>query len=385
LQSKNASYLAKVDHLRALAAVTVMLFHTKLSTLQAPSQDAIHLVLIDQGHVGVPLFMVISGFILSHITTQKKIIVKRFYANRILRIYPLLVTIAALSAFTPPSPNSTSAALVFFVLLLPISGAYPVYSSPLWSVIVELQFYILFPLIRAMLDRYKWRAYSLMLMFVILIRMLIWLSTGKVHYLAFFTLFGGLDAFLFGAIARDVYALYRDQSFPWWTAVATMIAVVIVLSTVFKMRLFFHVDYQAATPQGLYVQSVSPMWIIWPTIQGALFAAVLVSYLLSKVTMFGSRQLAWIGTISYSFYAWHALVISALASRFEAFLTPYLIGLLIILPVSLVVAAVSYYVVEWPFLQMRVRYVGEPIESTFVIHNTDRWDERSVSVHHSLE
>src|SRR6516162_4057873 len=88
LQSKNASYLAKVDHLRALAAVTVMLFHTKLSTLQAPTQDAIHLVLIDQGHVGVPLFMFISGFSLSQITTQKKIIVKRFCANRILRIYP---------------------------------------------------------------------------------------------------------------------------------------------------------------------------------------------------------------------------------------------------------------------------------------------------------
>jgi len=362
-----------------------MLFHTKLSTLQAPSQDAIHLVLIDQGHIGVPLFMVISGFILSHITTQKQIIVKRFYANRILRIYPLLVTIAALSAFTPPSPNSTSAALVFFVLLLPISGAYPVYSSPMWSVIVELQFYMLFPLIRSMLDRYKWRAYALMLMFVIFIRMLIWLSTGKVHYLAFFTLFGGLDAFLFGAIARDVYALYRDRSFPWWTAVATMIAVIIVLSTVFKMRLFFHIDYQATTPQGLYVQSVSPMWIIWPTIQGALFAAVLVSYLLSKVTMPGSRQLAWIGTISYSFYAWHALVIWALASRFEAFLTPYLIGLLIILPASLIVAAVSYYVIEWPFLQMRVRYVGGPIESTFVPRTTDRLDERIVSVHHSRE
>jgi len=366
MQTKNASYLVKVDHLRALAAIMVMLFHTKLSTLQAAGKDAVHFVLIDQGHIGVPLFMVISGFILSHITAQKNIIVRRFYANRILRIYPLFVTIAALSAFAPPSANSTAAALVFFVLLLPISGAYPVYSSPLWSVIVEMQFYILFPLIRTMLDRYKWRAYALMFMFVILIRSLIWLSTGKVHYLAFFTLFGGLDAFLFGAIARDVHARYRDRSFPWWMAVATTTAVILLLSALFKIALFFHVDYQAASPQGLYMQSISPMWIIWPTIQGVLFAAVLVSYLLSDVTIFGSRQLAWIGTISYSFYAWHALVISALASRFDALLTPYLIGLLVILPVSLVVAAVSYYVIEWPFLQMRVRYVGDAADITLV-------------------
>ena len=97
-----------------------------------------------------------------------------------------------------------------------------------------------------------------------------------------------------------------------------------------------------------------------------MFAAVLVSYLLSDVTIFGSRQLAWIGTISYSFYAWHALVISALASRFDALLSPYLIGLLVILPVSLVVAAVSYYVIEWPFLQMRVRYVGDAADITLV-------------------
>jgi peptidoglycan/LPS O-acetylase OafA/YrhL len=357
MQSANTPYLEKLDHLRAAAAIIVMLFHTQLAVWKTSTvHDPFRIILIDQGHIGVPLFMVISGFILSHIVARNKIELKQFYLNRILRIYPLLIVAVALSSFAAPTPGNVSRAAMFLVGLLPLSGYYPVYSSPLWSVYVELQFYLVFPMLHAMLERYRGRAYLLLFAFLIALRLLIRLSAGTVHQFAFFSIFGGLDAFLFGCLASELFERYRDRTLPAWAPAAALLTVTLVMDGIFSNPAFFHVDYRPGF--DLYSTSDSLLWVIWPTIQGALFAGLLLSYLMADLRIWASRQIAWVGTISYSFYAWHALVVSAFAPRFATYLSPYLIGVLVVLPISLAVAAMSYYVIEFPFLSLRRRYVS---------------------------
>jgi hypothetical protein len=66
-----------------------------------------------------------------------------------------------------------------------------------------------------------------------------------------------------------------------------------------------------------------------------------------------------LGKISYSLYAWHLLVFAVLTkfSAQFAWMTPYSFGFLIVLPITVAVAAASYYVIERPFLNYRYHYV----------------------------
>ena len=68
--------------------------------------------------------MVISGMILTLITYGREIDAKRFYLNRLLRIYPLFVVIVTLGYFATPDPRETSVGIDYLMALLPISNLY---------------------------------------------------------------------------------------------------------------------------------------------------------------------------------------------------------------------------------------------------------------------
>lgn len=152
MQSKNIPYIERIDHLRFFAASVVILFHTFIQhRAQLPLE---FLPLINQGHTAVPLFLLLSGIILSLITEGKEIIVSKFYMNRILRIYPLLILVISLGYFVTPDPRPTTIGIDYLMSLLPISNLYRmqygIFGGHLWSIAVELQLYLLFPfLLRA--------------------------------------------------------------------------------------------------------------------------------------------------------------------------------------------------------------------------------------------
>lgn len=107
-----------------------------------------------------------------------------------------------------------------------------------------------------------------------------------------------------------------------------------------------------------------PTWIVWPTILSAAFAALLVSYLKAAHGIVGGRLVAFVGRISFSIYVWQYVVFGAVQpflpmdGRIDAYLLDILVAIFAVLPA----AAASYYVIEKPFLELRVRYLKpEPI------------------------
>jgi hypothetical protein len=69
-------------------AALVLLFHSWF-LISGATRNIRQIPIINQGQVGVQLFMVISGFILAIISCDKELSALRFYLNRALRLYPL--------------------------------------------------------------------------------------------------------------------------------------------------------------------------------------------------------------------------------------------------------------------------------------------------------
>ncbi len=154
-QYKPKNYLPFIDGLRALAVIMVLLFHLDIS-------------LVKGGFVGVDIFFVISGFLITKIIAreldQGKFSFANFYARRIRRIFPalfamLFFSVIAAIIFLPPEQYSNHLEALrmasgqisnfFFAKELDyfdLSGENPALLHT-WSLGVEEQFYLLWPLL----------------------------------------------------------------------------------------------------------------------------------------------------------------------------------------------------------------------------------------------
>lgn len=365
MQSRNTGYIERLDHLRFFAAALVVMFHTWLMTGGSAQRGGLHIPLIDQGHVGVQLFMVISGFILAVISYGKDLEPLRFYWNRILRIYPLFVFVLALGYFSTPDPRPASTVGDFLVALLPISNLarlhYGEFGGQLWSIAVELQFYLLFPLFHAILMRRGPRYHLTLIGFLIFIRLMVFGLHHTVHDLSYFSLFGSLDVFLAGHLCGWLYS-QRKLEFrnPLWL-LGTFAFLNALLWLAFRGGHFFHV------PPAGYAgppQSRSWLWIVWPDILAITFAVMIPAYIHSTIRIPLSRLWAQLGQYSYSIYLWHILIVELGVRAHLGSLNRYVAGLLVLIATT-VVAWASYHVIEAPFLARRLRYTkpaAEPVK-----------------------
>jgi peptidoglycan/LPS O-acetylase OafA/YrhL len=162
-QSSPVKYRADVDGLRAIAVLAVIAFHLGSYRFHG-------------GFVGVDVFFVISGFLICSLIFSDleagKFSLARFYERRIRRILPALLvvlavtTIAAAFILMPPrfedyAESLAAAALSFSNFFFWQTAGYfdaPAETKPLlhtWSLAVEEQFYLVFPLLLAALHRFR--------------------------------------------------------------------------------------------------------------------------------------------------------------------------------------------------------------------------------------
>jgi len=160
-----------IDGLRALAVIPVVLYHAGVPGLSG-------------GFVGVDVFFVISGFLITTILVRdledptRRFSLADFYVRRIRRIFPALLTVLAVTAllatyillprdFDDLSKSLVAAALFASNIFFYRQAGYfdtDAHSKPLlhtWSLAVEEQFYLVFPLLLLVLYRVGWRRLGL--------------------------------------------------------------------------------------------------------------------------------------------------------------------------------------------------------------------------------
>lgn len=161
------SDIPALTSLRFVAAIWVVLFHY-VWWLTPPGAPLLQIPILAEGDLAVDFFFILSGFILTHAHRRElaegRLRLRRFYAKRLARIYPLhlatllfylaLVAATSLAGLTLPNPERYSP--LQFVLNLGLVHAWQAqdaaaWNFPSWSISAEWTAYMLFPLLTAWL------------------------------------------------------------------------------------------------------------------------------------------------------------------------------------------------------------------------------------------
>jgi peptidoglycan/LPS O-acetylase OafA/YrhL len=374
MRSANRTYYHSVDHIRAFAALLVVFYHGVMLFngdvlrpglgLRGPflySDNPLKAVLFE-GHTAVALFMVLSGFIFTVGTLGHEVSYGKFIANRLLRIYPLfiLLTIVGLAMTQNSFTFCGFVQLVGGLGNLPGATGLGWTSTMFWAVAIEMQFYLLFPLLNRLLTRFGLGVFSRLLLAVVVVRGLIWLvsSNHDVQKTLYVNLAGRLDEFLLGMVAAWLFSRYERRFRGWWK-----VGIALAL-TVAALWAFNHV-------QGFVAQRT---WrLAWIDVEAGLWAAVILTYVATcRATNFISRAAAKVGEFSFSIYLLHPLVIALIIRRDWWIWLPdrsvvanaFVTTVLVLVPLVLACSAVTYYGVEQPFLRMRMKYLLPAPEAT---------------------
>lgn len=335
-------YRPDIDGLRALAVTSVVLFHARLEPFSG-------------GFVGVDVFFVISGFlitgvILGHEGTTGEFL-KRFYERRIRRLLPPVVPVLAFTslfayALLPPDALEEYArSLVAFIVFASnwffwtVSGYFdgPAQYKPLlhtWSLSIEEQFYLLFPICVLFLARFG-RGAVVGFFAAVLI-----LSLGHSVYLvragepesAFFSSFGRFWEIGLGSLLAC--GIVRAPSMPAARDALGLTGVAMILFAVLAF------DEHTAFP-GLNA--------LFPTVGAALVILAnggVVGRLLSFPPIVG------IGLISYALYLWHWPIFVFIDTYFAQPRPWHFAGGIV---VSVALATASYFFIEVP-VRMRLAF-----------------------------
>ena len=334
----DVQYIRAIDGLRTVAVLIVLLFHVKLNWATG-------------GFVGVDVFFVISGFLITRIILRdilgQRFSAIRFFSRRFARLFPalfvvILLTLLAGSFILGPAEVErlgrvsllavVSLGNVFF---LSEAGYFDVAASskPLlhtWSLAVEEQFYLLWPLLLLAIVKLNKR-------FVLgALVGLTFMSAGSSYIASQFypsATFFMMPMRIFQFAIGGVVALVPLARASIWSSLGTLLALLVLLALM------------------MLIDGTSPYLLsaITPAIAGAVLIFCAESNLSSR--LLGGRTLSWVGQRSYSIYLVHWPLIVLYAAETGPELSA--IEQVVLLVMSIGLGALLYTQVESRFRPAR--------------------------------
>lgn len=356
-----------LDGWRGIAILLVFVRHYFLTTDVHALPILVAARIAETGWIGVDLFFVLSGFLITGIlldTNGHKQYFRNFYMRRTLRIFPLYYGVLFLSlALTPLLHLQWRPGDIFHFLYLgniattlhPALADLPPWINlgPTWSLAVEEQFYLLWPLIILRIARRKplrWIVGSLAVTLLLRIALLVFMDHATAFEWSYHMLPMHADGLLCGAAAAMLLRsgspeqALRRLRIPAWAAAFCIAAIIIS-----DHRLEFH--------------SVLSSIVVYPSL-GILFASLLLVALRQGSWAWQIGNTAWLrffGRYSYGIYILHTLVQSVGAMRWLQRHTHSLAigGILYVVMMFLattLAAVLSYELYEQHFLKLKRKF-----------------------------
>ena len=333
--------IPSLDGIRAFAIATVILCHIQqrfaFGRIGPPPAD------------GVELFFVLSGFLITSLLLKEQetygsIGLFRFYGRRASRVLPpMMVYLGVVTTVCLATGNVIPWRSILGSALL-MSGLYPhdgsVLTDQLWSLAVEEQFYLIWPILMIWaMRRGGNRLAALTCMALIAVSPLFRVGITMLHWHVFahrqgFILPGRMDSLFAGCLAalcinmpRFEAAYLRLKRF-WWVALLFFCVVSPVLRFALGNAYTFTLGY---TVESL----CAAFFLVW-AVRGA---HTVVGRILN------SKPVVFLGVTSYSLYLYHVLVVQEWQARWG--------GPFVVLAAALLAGFAAFYLVEVPVMRMR--------------------------------
>jgi peptidoglycan/LPS O-acetylase OafA/YrhL len=376
---KEKVFFPNLDGLRFFSFFFVFLYHTYLSffhNAKEKSPDAYNTVelLFSNGNLGVNFFFVLSGFLITYLLIKEKEIkgtihVPNFYIRRILRIWPLFYLCLFIGFIVLPIVKAKMGGVVnesanplyylFFANNFDFMHTWPtkpdaLVLSVLWSVAVEEQFYLTWPVI---LKIVPYRFYKYVFLGIMLLSLL---------FRSFYT---GLDDHDFGVRYFHTFSLIGDMAF------GGLLAYYCSFENAFKRfvenmnRLQIAMIYLGAITVTIFryeLFTVNSVAVVFERLVIAFFYGMIIleqSYARhSFFKMSNFKLISKLGIYTYGLYCLHLLgflaadVLLSKTGIDKTTLTFAIAGSSVALVISVIISLVSYHLYEKRFLKLKDKF-----------------------------
>lgn len=350
-------YRPDIDGLRAIAVLSVVAYHA------FPN-------LVRGGFVGVDIFFIISGYLITSIILEslenKTFSFWEFYARRIRRIFPalLLVLISCFVAgwfvllpdeYKQLGKHVTGGAgFVSNLLLWQEAGYFDSAAETklllhLWSLGVEEQFYIAWPLLLFL----AWRRINIVKFIGIILLASFGMNISTVNgnsIAAFYSPFARFWELMLGGLLAYL-AIHRWEWRHLWHGQPGLHqgAEVSVASEIKKTRELLSVTGFVLIAIGIFALNKElafpGWWVLFPTVGATMMIAAGNNTWLNR-TLLANRIVVWVGLISYPLYLWHWPLLTF--ARILESATPSYAVRIAAISLSIFLAALTYKLVERP-------------------------------------
>ena len=348
------AYRPEIDGLRAIAVSAVILYHAQISIFgHQPFKG---------GFIGVDIFFVISGYLITSIILKELVTTgtfsfKHFYERRIRRILPVLLFVMLVSfpfAWMYLSPSNLVEFSKSILYSLGFSSNFYFHYSGLeysveglrhpflhtWSLSVEEQYYILFPIVLLVTFKYfrKYLVHVLILGFIISLGLAEWTSRNYPSA-SFYFLHTRIWELLAGSLLAyfEINNGHRSKNETLNLILPTIGLILIGQSILFFNDEMFHPSFYSLSP------IIGVCLIVWFSNKNELITKIL-----------SSKLFVGIGLISYSLYIWHYPIFVFTAKlRFAEgnIFIKLLMGIFV-----LILSIISYYFIEKPFRGTKIKF-----------------------------
>jgi peptidoglycan/LPS O-acetylase OafA/YrhL len=399
LTHRPSNNLHNLDGFRALAILWLISFHTmyfykfcrdKTNVCPVGANDDLmarpSLRLLFDGHFGVDVFFVLSGFLIAHFLMQElkvtgKIDYFKYFLRRFLRIVPLYYTwltifysIIKSGLVSYPQFPYAWRSYLFIMNLFPYDEQFMEWT---WSLSVEVQFYVTFPLILALLYRLRssWR-FPFLIMLVLssfIVRAIVlanagiaipegglevynWYPWWNTVYVKPWMKYGGLYiGVTLAYVYHHTHWVSKAHKKPWIIALLFIIAVLLLLFAL--MPYPFHVGEKGFSFAAFF-------FIFWrPLVSLAVSILMFCSFgdsTLGTVVGWIFKWDIWypVAQLSYCMFIIHPMLMAVLYNPnilpFQY--TPFVLYsyTLFYIAVSMIIATLFYLFVEAPFCNLRI-------------------------------